>query len=113
MKVNDLRVGNYILFKEFGEGDGEIGSMKRGDFGRFNNEEYHPIALTPEWLKRCKFKDNGAYWEYKGEPGFVLLKDKEGLAYIGNPVRTYVKTVHHLQNLYFALTGEELQINMP
>jgi hypothetical protein len=68
------------------------------------------IPITPEWLKRCGFEDMGTYWQYNGEPGFVLLKDKEGVAYIGNPVRTYVKTVHHLQNLYFALTeGVELK----
>lgn len=53
---NELRIGNYILFKEYGEGGGKIGAMKRGDFGRFNDEEYHAIPLTPEWLERCGFK---------------------------------------------------------
>jgi hypothetical protein len=72
-----------------------------------------PIPLTPDWLERCGFVDNGSYWEYKGEPGFALLKDKELNLYIGNPARTYVKTVHNLQNLYFALTeGVELKIEL-
>jgi hypothetical protein len=57
IRVNELRFGNYISFKQMGKGDGKIGQMKPGDFGRVkcdDNEdsEYHPIPITPEWLVR-------------------------------------------------------------
>lgn len=112
MTVNELRVDNFILFKLHGEDEGKVGQMKRGDFGRFNEKEYHPIPLTPEWLTELGFEDIGPYWQYNGEPGFVLLKE-DGVVYIGNPARTYIKTVHHLQNLYYALTeGKELNVKL-
>lgn len=65
MTVNELRVGNYILFKQNSEGKGKIGQMKRGDFGVFNDEEYHPIALTPEWMQQYHKKVEDGSSQFK------------------------------------------------
>jgi hypothetical protein len=123
---NELRPGNKLYYQGNDESADQIVTVEGyvnphvyhtlpcGCCSSFNKvEDFDPIPLTPEWLEQCGFKDQGMYWERKEAPAFVLLKDDKGL-YIGNPVRTHVHTVHHLQNLVFALTeGEELQINLP
>jgi hypothetical protein len=74
--------------------------------------ELAPIPLTEEWLLKFGFVQGRNY------PGWVLLKDLEKGDYIDDnvlfeffePGYDHIKYVHQLQNLYFALTGEELTI---
>jgi hypothetical protein len=119
-RVEELRVGNLLNWK--GKGTCKVINVSQTRFKVVTPKAKHPdqdeyehvksIPLTPEWLGKFGFEDIGPYWQYIGEPGFVLLKE-DGMVYIGNPVRTYVKTVHHLQNLYFALTeGVELNVKL-
>jgi hypothetical protein len=126
--IKELRIDNLILYgahgpvlvievKKTGKVRVEFLSAQSIEHGYYrmtmNISQFDPIPLTPEWLGRCGFEDHGTYWERTASPSFVLLKDDKGL-YIGNPVRSYVHAVHHLQNLVFALTeGEELQIKLP
>lgn len=90
--------------------------MKRGDFGRFNDEEYHPIPITYEWLKKCGLIEENVF--FPGEPiitskGSVLIQciNNSSIAFY-LPINTSieVKYLHQLQNLHLTLTGEELQI---
>ena len=85
-----------------------------------DSPECNPIPLTPEWLERCGL-------EYK-EPHYIkrplsisknFYRDGSG-SYNGFVLRhkfedcmqvLVINYVHQLQNLYFALTGEELTIN--
>ena len=78
-----------------------------------------PIPLTPEILEKAGFAKKYDYYEiwYGNEDiSFQLLNDgwyrmwecdgmegRTGIAY---------KYVHQLQNLYFALTGEELKLDL-
>lgn len=120
IKVNELRIGNLVLYTQDNDVlpvlkiDGDSKSvcldLLLGLNMEVGEQDIDPIPLTPEWLERCGFKDQGMYWERKDAPAFVLLKDDQRL-YIGNPASTHVHTVHLLQNLIFSLTeGEELQI---
>ena len=75
-----------------------------------------PIPITEEWLLKFGLKPNK--WFY--ENSFCIVEDKTGDTHYGwcmkvqNASHTkeiefgYFKYVHQLQNLYFALTGEEL-----
>src|SRR5690606_25038518 len=91
-------------------------------------KDLHPIPLTEEWLlrlgfekKRHKWKDGSVspndYWldefnvvvdkrTYKPEVHYILGRrdSSNGSEYIKG-----IEHVHQLQNLYFALTGEELK----
>jgi|SRR5690606_21259110 len=76
---------------------------------------YEPIPLTEQWLIDFEFeKENqyvvgvGAYSKMvKGE--LVLLLNNEGHYYtVTCPFKPVLKAVHHLQNLYFELSKEEL-----
>lgn len=93
---------------------------------RWNRCEYHeiePISLTKEWLLRFGFIQKGSHYfvmpndchlleiqEVKSNLGvtyhLVTKRKVEPRTAIGNAIRF----LHQLQNLYFALTGEELTI---
>lgn len=85
-----------------------------------------PILLTEEWLERFGFEfwcdELGikAYYKVYGIEYFCVatngfyqlrsgLKTYDGCWRLGNNY-PFIKYVHQLQNLYFALTGEELTI---
>lgn len=91
--------------------------------------EFKPLILTEEWLQRLGFikKDEKKYVRAIHDYVYVLTRDwrKEpsyhfGIEYTDSPdpnddgvVYNFsfeIKYVHQLQNLYFALTGEELII---
>ena len=107
MKANELRIGNIINHIT-----GEI-TVKSDDFEHIEKDpcEYMGIELTEEWLKRfgvtkyCNdtyhiafmwiIKIDNNTWEVRVNLDFLLCD---------------IQYVHQLQNLYFALTGDELKI---
>lgn len=66
---------------------------------------FKPIPLTEEWLLMFGF--NG--WDIGH---YTLALTNGNFFHIDNesPIARNVKYVHQLQNLYFALTGEELKL---
>ena len=74
-----------------------------------------PIPLTEEWLLKFGFKkDTMSFWGGWLSPSFDLgsqlrIRTYSEDTYQMREVR--LKHVHQLQNLYFALTGEELIIH--
>lgn len=129
MKPNELRIGNCV--KWTGETPVEL-KMTLMDFQYISgdyNLHYQPIPLTPEWLERMGFikhEDNPfnvglnmGYWVHNGVCLFFNQSDDRVLTGYGEMrngiyhVTTFnwnTKYVHQLQNLCFALTGEELEI---
>lgn len=109
MKANELRLGNYIYcLDELSIVDIESLEMINDKFGW-----WYPIPLTEEWLKKFGFEENSYSWtklQKLKHVGFATVKivkqGKNRLIYNG----LNIKHVHQLQNLYFALTGEELTI---
>jgi hypothetical protein len=78
-------------------------------------EEFESIPLSPEVLEKCGFKQNrslidGKYWQIEGKLRIeskgdeFWFKSEEGKANL--------HYFHQLQNLYFALTGGELEVNL-
>lgn len=75
------------------------------------------IPLTPEWLERLGFNLDRDHFKTEGRfPIYCDFKiwarnvDSDGewkVNHNGDDL-TYVRYVHQLQNLYYALTGEEL-----
>ena len=114
MKASELRLGNYVLRNGFLQEDKENFNkivVSHNDITAcvVASESFQPIPLTEEWFLR-----------------FGLLKTKESIILMGcyqivaheeswriilkNGVLSNIKYVHQLQNLYFALIGEELII---
>jgi hypothetical protein len=122
----ELRIGNWI-WSEVSEMELKVEAnyfeMLEFDLKQ-KNSFYSPIPLTPEWLERLGFKPR----EDEGIDKMVLSLDsiKGGnneiiaireynsklywAALISNGywASNNVTNVHSLQNLFFALTGEEL-----
>ena len=88
------------------------------------NYNLQPIPLTGEWLERFGFeKASGDYVRYDlkaTEDVYILYADDYSCGLFNSkeseenelgviPNWETIKHVHQLQNLYFALTGEELQ----
>ena len=76
-------------------------------------EEFEPIPLTDDILEKCGFEKNDAndqYRSYRKEPITIrILADNSIRANIG--VGEFAcQYLHQLQNLYFDLTGEELEV---
>lgn len=116
MKVEELRIGNLISVDgSFVVVTGIIrGGVYFGEHGYIANiiDWLKPIPLTEEWLLKFRFK----FWDKTGmfnyhihfRIGFVIFDGEWWLCIDGNRL-TIIKYVHQLQNLYFALTGEELK----
>jgi len=100
MKANELRIGNWV-YDEFKKKD----IQTNGSF-LFVPEILKPIALTDEWLFKFGFAFNewNQVW-YMSERYFKI--DAIDGAYQFND-DLIIDSVHQLQNLYFALIGEEL-----
>lgn len=84
---------------------------------QFGCQEIHPIPLTPEWLERFGYiKDTTDKKWYKLPHRLPPIYQWKVGAFGMDGLPLNVKSleyVHQLQNLYFALTGEELVIKMP
>ena len=113
MKANELRIGNYL--QDFG---GIIGQVIHLTKDKIILES--PILLTEDWLikfgieKITNSKRYGYYIEI-GRNRFLCYQWSDELSVEnsdGEELITYIpcKYVHQLQNLYFALTGNELVI---
>jgi hypothetical protein len=118
MKASELRIGNLVI-KSLKSGIGRKIEAKIGhaDISRIFEEtgsfNYEPIPLTDEWMVRFGFKkDEHCY--YLGLDNVLVIEfieDYAQLATINDGFSTGIDIyhVHQLQNLYFALTGEELK----
>lgn len=108
----ELRIGNYIEIPNAGyptEVDGVTRFSISDIFGSIELDRLNPINLTEDCLLKLGFKDdridigNDWYTVYShGEDSFIFSQNN-------HKVRV-VKYVHQLQNIVFALTGEELTI---
>ena len=122
MKANELRIGNTLKYYKsddtFNVTVHDIGIIHTFE-GKENCPE--PIPLTEEWLVKFGFwKEQtttgeifGIYVKGRIDIEEVTSKGDEWELCVSGGVRTgaKLKYVHQLQNLYFALTGEELTIN--
>jgi hypothetical protein len=127
MKTNELRIGNFINHEDF-----NVPMMVSGvllDDNRIRvaaiggqstvmvGGSWSPIAITEEWLLKFGFElksggisyDKGKLSIYLGD---TILSDDNGRTYFNSWVilEHSPPHVHQLQNLFFALTNEELTI---
>jgi hypothetical protein len=117
MKANELRIGNLIkghyddksdIVKVIGYDPWENFIWVEGSLNAEFYEEFSPIPLIEEWLVKFGFELHfGKYC--KGN--FCYYPDLKMFQWRGLPLLDSLwNKVHKLQNLYFALTGQELTI---
>ena len=121
MKATDLRQNNLILYNDkivtvagtigdtiYYKGDAEV--YFDSNIGE-TYQPFKPIPLTEEWLLKfglLKTKNSVLMGGYE-----LIYDDKNNMynVFVYHGIFCTIKYVHQLQNLYFALTGEELKIN--
>lgn len=123
MKASELRIGNYIYCK--GEiikvtliGNHGVQSSINGTTinAKFNTPDLEPIPLTEKWLLDFGFDHMGIIFRksvtHHLELVYMLSINEFRIQTKGSGFTNTleIKHVHQLQNLYFALTGEELKI---
>lgn len=116
MKASELRIGNLLRFSGepvainagfIHDCDYWNKNPERQDAVSFENVE--PIPLTDEWLEKFGFNKFPNQNKYDMDK-FWACKLSNGNEWHFEDLECIVKYVHQLQNLYFALTGEELII---
>ena len=123
MEAKELMIVNYFIndlndvanITEI-ESDGVLGVT--GQYRKFTYFNLmQPIPLTEEWLGKFGFKkiegSNNYYHPKTGSICFTKVCEPHNYYLVktgfGSGL-TSVKYIHQLQNLYFALTGEELEV---
>lgn len=122
MKASELRIGN-LIYKDIIHMDTsvtkdvwKVSALDIRDCDHYKDDfNGEPIPLTEEWLIRFGATKHSSI-NYKLMVGALPMSlrispgsncySELGEIYLGQ----HITHVHQLQNLYFALTGEELQL---
>ena len=130
MKASELRLGNYYLYCIHDELDNPrdyeiVDQIDAQDLvwlsseAGENDDQYKPIPLTEDWLKRFGFepykKGFARGFHNKIFSGCIILTWSKTLNSWELAIGKYkditrVEFVHTFQNVIFALTGEELKL---
>jgi hypothetical protein len=113
MLARELRIGNLTSMGIVYLIEDDIFRVKNNEGDSLKNTfaDIQPIPLTEEWLMKLGFiKKNGYGFIKKDLFGnlFYSVETKEHFIFQYHELRIKIEYVHQLQNLYFALTGEEL-----
>lgn len=134
LTAKEIRIGNIIISGNNGKyyEDGiigkvlEIGNDEREfeqiyceceeSFEWFFKDNYFSIPLTKEWLLKLGFKiirvtkEDNNIWRKDWTEGYFELEEIISF-FFGSPIySTEIKTIDHLQNLYYFVTCEELSV---
>jgi len=83
-------------------------------------EFMHPIPLTPEILEKCGFEphynvnsdQDEVEWLAHSKLDYVTYKDGKFDMGYGFGSLDHIQYLHQLQNLFFSMTGEELEVKL-
>jgi hypothetical protein len=132
IEAKELRVGNWYFFENIMAGGVEYEKFSNWtqalDFEAYGK----PIQLTPEMLKRCGFEKRNygkgfqycidctpsgykesavrylGWIDWDGEREYIQWRP-----YFSGEIHSFkIEYLHQLQNLYYALTQTELEVNL-
>ena len=122
IQASELRIGNWAI------NYGKHVCIEADDIVDCHHQpySYEPIQLTPEILEKAGFTErNNEESKFSGVEldvfytprgpfsfGIALYINCFWFKHQDDFLGVELKNVHQLQNLYFAITGEELQINL-
>ena len=122
MKATELRLGNWVEQPNDGvtRVTAVLNDLQIKTETGYIDKYCRPIPLTEEWLLKFGFTyDKSFGWSFSDEKIYFILSyyqpsnrvvletDEESVINVPQDI----SYVHQLQNLYFALTGEELELN--
>lgn len=129
--AKELRIGNFIFDKDKeliypNEGIREVSALdkeicfhvRRDENGvSYSGNTYDridPIPLTIEILEKCGFEleSHDYKWFLLIDCPFKIFYDLEQVCYDSLLLDVRIPYLHQLQNLYFALTGTEINLTL-
>lgn len=131
MKANELRIGNFIQHKDYknpvciqlflgltmANVDGAMLNFATDEIYDIELIEYEPIPITEKWLVRFGFERINQQYPHKKiyslNKFYIKFDIKDSFFYwavYGANTDYKIELVHQLQNLYIALTGQELEL---
>lgn len=117
MEAAELRAGNLIymngvIIQLTGVTQYGIYWGNHGYCALFLQSTY-PIEFTDEWIERLNIANGEGIHNDKFSGYLTIQKDERGRfsLYVGSVELVYFEYVHELQNIWYALTGEELTNN--
>ena len=131
MKANELRLNNYVYAENeflsmmdiaFIEsisheiGIEFIGEHTKGDRQKESIGDLDPIPITEQWLvdfgfEKTEWDNNNSFRKMIGNNDYAIVFYSNCICEIGDIIVKEIDFVHQLQNLFFALTGTELELN--
>ncbi len=128
MKPNELRIGNLVraIHPDYNEKYLTVESIDIDSinihFRKYDLSEIKSIPITEEWLLNLGFMETDSV-QYDGLRAFeipswgrIIIRNNKLESdeyYFLDGLLQDIYYIHQLQNLYFALTGEELEIKQP
>lgn len=121
MKANELRIGNWVEQPNDGvtRVTAILNDLQIKTETGYIDKYCRPIPLTEEWLLKFGFTYDEVFgWSFSDEKIYFILNyyqpnnrvvletDEESVITVPQDI----SYVHQLQNLYFALTGQELEL---
>lgn len=128
IKGNELRLGNFV--KDRGEKTiridvieyvrnryhtkfGQLMYLEGQEVNRMTEYSDHAFAIpiTIEWLYRLRFQKIAGNFEFTDGTTTIVVHNNEVFEVIEGQWKSYkhIKFVHQLQNLWYYLTGNELE----
>lgn len=128
IRASELRINNIVeadgiiqrVYRIWQNG-AELVEQEDGDDDLdYHENDIYPVKLTEEYLLKFGFeitkqtKEDNNIWTFIGsECKFELEQIIDFHLYDNMCFGTQINYVHQLQNLYFALTNEELLLSLP
>ena len=137
IKENELRIGNWLKWVGVNPEYDQVCIFETYHINENAIELFEPIHLTPEILEKCGFEkslsadveertiygiqvanntslyfDPHKDWMRNDYDVEWYLSHEWNNNHFKNDFWAKPKYLHQLQNLYFALTGEELEVNL-
>ncbi len=120
IQANELRIGNWVNLKSSGYVRVEVDSI--GDIVN-NPAIFEPIPLAPKILEKAGFTERQQsffsyyfidYIQVAVQKRFEIeeIDDRPTFLWMAGNNIIHIHYLHQLQNLYHALTGRELEIDL-
>jgi hypothetical protein len=109
IKAEELRIGNFFYPDVDGDAYAKITAKDILELYSDPIDDYYKaLLLTEEWLIKFGFEKTPLHY-FKKDGIILSVEDFYYECFLGSN-SVIIKYVHQLQNLYFALTNQELEV---